>query len=156
MAPRAVTQAPALNPIELRLGGGMMALNRLITTFQSKRMPVAGLTVGRDGGGMRATILLDCPHETARRYAALLSGLEDVEGIEVPEQTVEVALVKTNGEGWREPAGRAGITAHVANPGGTVVASGEPEKVEAWLGSLGDEVEDIVRLGPVARPGDGG
>jgi hypothetical protein len=26
--------------------------------------------------------------------------------------------------------------------------------MEAWLGSL--EVEDIVRLGPVARPGDGG
>jgi hypothetical protein len=154
MAPKAVTQT--LNPIELRLGGGMMALNRLITTFQSKRMPVAGLTVGRDGGGMRATILLDCPHETARRYAALLSGLEDVEGIEVPEQTVEVALLKTNGEGWREPAGQAGITAHVAKPGGTVVATGEPEKVEAWLGSLGDEVEDIVRLGPVARPGDGG
>jgi hypothetical protein len=154
MAPKATTQA--LNPIELRLGGGMMALNRLITTFQSKRMPVAGLTVGRDGGGMRATILLDCPHETARRYAALLSGLEDVEGIEVPEQTVEVALLKTNGEGWREPAGQAGITAHVTKPGGTVVASGEPEKIEAWLGSLGDEVEDIVRLGPVARPGDGG
>jgi hypothetical protein len=155
MAPKvAVTQAPALNPIELRLGGGMMALNRLITTFQSKRMPVAGLTVGRDGGRVRATVLLDCPHETARRYAALLSGLEDVEGIEVPEQTVEVALVKTNGEGWREPAGQAGITAH--EDGGTVVASGEPEKVEAWLGSLGDEVEDIVRLGPVARPGDGG
>ena len=155
MAPKAAaTQAPALNPIELRLGGGMMALNRLITTFQSKRMPVAGLTVGRDGGRVRATVLLDCPHETARRYAALLSGLEDVEGIEVPEQTVEVALVKTNGEGWREPAGQAGITAH--EDGGTVVASGEPEKVEAWLGSLGDEVEDIVRLGPVARPGDGG
>jgi hypothetical protein len=155
MAPKvAVTQAPALNPIELRLGGGMMALNRLITTFQSKRMPVAGLTVGRDGGRVRATVLLACPHETARRYAALLSGLEDVEGIEVPEQTVEVALVKTNGEGWREPAGQAGITAH--EDGGTVVASGEPEKVEAWLGSLGDEVEDIVRLGPVARPGDGG
>ena len=156
MAPKAVTQASALNPIELRIGGGMMALNRLITTFQSKRMPVAGLTVGRDGGGMRATLLLECPHETARRYAALLSGLEDVEGIEVPEQTVEVALLKTNGEGWREPAGQAGITAHVTKPGGTVVASGEPEKVEAWLGSLGDEVEDIVRLGPVARPGDGG
>src|ERR687894_2693999 len=110
MAPKATTQA--LTPIELRLGGGMMALNRLITTFQSKRMPVAGLTVGRDGGGMRATLLLKCPHETARRYAALLSGLEDVEGIEVPEQTVEVALVKTSGEGWREPAGQAGVPAH--------------------------------------------
>jgi hypothetical protein len=150
------TQATSLNPIELRLDGGMSALNRLITTFQNKRMPVADLTVGRDGGGMRATVVLACPPDTARRYAALLSGLEDVEGIEVPEQTVEVALLKTNGEGWREPAGQAGITAHVTKPGGTVVASGEPEKVEAWLGSLGDEVEDIVRLGPVARPGDGG
>src|ERR671911_155745 len=105
MTPRVAT---ALNPIELRLSGGMLALNRLIMTFQNKRMPVAGLTVGRDADGMRATIVLDCPPETARRYATLLSGLEDVEGIEVPEQTVEVALVKTNGEGWREPAGQAG------------------------------------------------
>jgi hypothetical protein len=86
MAPKAA--ATALNPIELRLSGGMMALNRLIMTFQNKRMPVAGLTVGRDGGGMRATILLDCPPETARRYAALLAGLEDVEGIEVVEGTL--------------------------------------------------------------------
>ena len=154
MAPKAVTQATTLNPIELRLSGGMLALNRLVMTFQNKRMPVANLTVGRDGDGMRATILLDCPPETARRYAALLSGLEDVEGIELSGDTVEVALIKTGGDGWREPADRAGISAHEAN--GTVVASGEPERVEAWLGSLGDEVEDIVRLGPVARPGDGG
>jgi hypothetical protein len=151
MAPRAAT---ALNPIELRLSGGMLALNRLIMTFQNKRMPVAGLTVGRDGGGMRATIVLDCPPETARRYAALLSGLEDVEGIELSGDTIEVALLETNGEGWRESAERTGITAH--EEGGTVVASGEPERLEAWLASLGDEVEDIVRLGPVARPGDGG
>jgi hypothetical protein len=162
MTPEAAT---ALNPIELRLNGGMMALNRLIMTFQNKRMPVAGLSVGRDGGGMRATIVLDCPPETARRYAALLSGLEDVEGIEVPDETVEVALVKvetprrgvSTGRGvstdWRESADQTGITAH--EEGGTVVASGEPERVEAWLGSLGDGV-DIVRLGPVARPGDGG
>jgi hypothetical protein len=34
------------------------------------------------------------------------------------------------------------------------VASGDPEMIETWIGSL--EVEDIVRLGPVARPGDGG
>src|SRR5918998_131040 len=134
MAPKAVTQAPALNPIELRLGGGMMALNRLITTFQSKRMPVAGLTVGRDGGRVRATILLACPHETARRYAALLSGLEDVEGIEVPEQTVEVALLKTNGEGWREPAGQAGITAPRKKPGGTGGGSGGAGKGEGRAG----------------------
>lgn len=151
MAPRAAT---ALNPIELRLSGGMLALNRLIMTFQNKRMPVAGLTVGRDGGGMRATIVLDCPPETARRYAALLSGLEDVEGIELSGDIIEVALLETNGEGWRESAGQTGITAH--EEGDTVVASGEPERLEAWLASLGDEVEDIVRLGPVARPGDGG
>jgi hypothetical protein len=149
MTPRAAT---ALNPIELRLSGGMLALNRLIMTFQNKRMPVAGLTVGRDGEGMRATIVLDCPPETARRYAALLSGLEDVEGLDLSGDTIEVALLKTNVEGWRESATRAGIEAH--EEGGTVVASGDPERMEAWLGSL--EVEDIVRLGPVARPWDGG
>jgi hypothetical protein len=149
MAPKAAT---ALNPIELRLSGGMLALNRLIMTFQNKRMPVAGLTVGRDGGGIRATIVLDCPPETARRYAALLSGLEDVEGIELSSDTIEVALLKMDGESWRESAAQAGIEAY--EEGATVVASGDPESMEAWLGSL--EVEDIVRLGPVARPGDGG
>ena len=149
MTPRAAT---ALNPIELRLSGGMLALNRLIMTFQNKRMPVAGLTVGRDAEGMRATIVLDCPPETARRYAALLSSLEDVEGLDLSGDTIEVALLKTNVEGWRESAARAGIEAH--EEGGTVVASGDPERMEAWLGSL--EVEDIVRLGPVARPWDGG
>jgi hypothetical protein len=147
MTPKAAT---VLNPIELRLTGGLLALNRLIMTFQNKRMPVAGFTVGRDGDAMRATILLDCPPETARRYAALLSGLEDVEEIELSGETVEVALLKTSGGGWRAPA--PGISAH--EEGGTVVASGDPAKLEAWLGSL--EVEDIVRLGPVARPGDGG
>jgi hypothetical protein len=147
MAPKA-----ALNPIELRLSGGLLALNRLIMTFQNKRMPVAGFTVGRDRIGMRSTILLECPPETARRYAALLSSLEDVEEIELAGETVEVALLRTGGDGWRESA--AGIEAH--EEGGTVVVSGEPGKIEAWLGSLGDEVEDIVRLGPMARPGDGG
>jgi len=151
MVPKAAT---ALNPVEMRLTGGMLALNRLIMTFQNKRMPVAGLSVGRDGGRMRATIVLDCPPETARRYAALLSGLEDVEGIEVPEETLEVALIETDSGGWRESATRAGIEAH--EQGGTVVASGEPESIEAWLDSLGDEARDVVRLGPVARPGDGG
>jgi hypothetical protein len=149
MAPEAAT---ALNPIEVRLCGSLLALNRLIMTFLNKRMPVAGFTVGRDAGGMRATILLDCSPETARRYAALLSSLEDVEEIELSQETVEVALLETGGNGWRESASRAGITTHEA--GGTVVASGDPEKMEAWLGSL--EVEDIVRLGPIVRPGDGG
>ena len=149
MAPKAAT---ALNPVEARLSGDLLALNRLIMTFLNKRMPVAGFTVGRDAGGMRVTILLACPPETARRYVALLSSLEDVEGIELAGETVEVALLERGTDGWRESASRAGISAHEA--GGTVVAAGDPEKMEAWLGSL--EVEDIVRLGPVARPGDGG
>ena len=159
MAPEAVPGAPAgtaLNPIEMRLSGGLLALNRLVMTFMNKRMPVAGFTVGRsaDGGAWRATVILDCPAETARRYAALLSSHEDVEEIELADETVEVALIKVSGEGWRGPAGALGVEAHME--GDTVVASGEPEKVEAWLGSVADEVEDIVRLGPVARPGDGG
>ncbi len=151
MAPKAAT---ALNPVEARLSGDLLALNRLIMTFLNKRMPVAGFTVGRDAGGMRVTILLDCPPETARRYAALLSSLEDVEEIELSGETVEVALLETGGDGWRESASRAGISAHEA--GGTVVAAGDPEKMEAWLATLGDDVEDIVRLGPIARPGDRG
>jgi len=150
MTPRAA-HATALNPIEARLSGDLLALNRLIMTFLNKRMPVVGFTVGRDAGGMRATILLDCAPETARRYAALLSSLEDVEELELSDETLEVVVLET-GDRWRESASRAGITAHEAD--GTVVASGDPEKMEAWLGSL--EVEDIVRLGPIARPGDGG
>jgi hypothetical protein len=57
-----------------------------------------------------------------------------------------------DGESWCESAAQAGIEAH--EEGATIVASGDPESMEAWLGSL--EVQDIVRLGPVARPGDGG
>jgi hypothetical protein len=147
MAPKAVT---ALNPIELRLSGDLLALNRLVMTLQNKRMPVAGFTVGRDRDAMRVTILLDCAPQTARRYVALLSSLQDVEEIELTGGTVEVALLKTGDDGWREPA--SGISAH--EEGDTVVASGNPEKMEAWLSSL--EVEDIVRLGPIVRPGDGG
>ena len=159
MAPEAVPGAPAgtaLNPIEMRLAGGLLALNRLVMTLMNKRMPVAGFTMGRSGEGKtwRATVVLDCPAETARRYAALLSSLEDVAEIELADETVEVALLNVSGEGWREPAAREGVEAH--EEGGTVVASGEPEKVEAWLGSIAGEVEDLVRLGPVARPGDGG
>src|SRR5918992_3483318 len=105
MAPKAT----AINPIEARLSGSLLALNRLIMTFLNKRMPVAGFTVGRDGARMRATILLDCPPETARRYAALLSSLEDVERIEPASETVEVALLKTGSEGWRESAATSGI-----------------------------------------------
>jgi hypothetical protein len=114
-------------------------------------MPVAGFTLGRDGEGMRATILLDCPPESALRYTALISALEDVDEAG-PARTVEVALVETTAD-WRTAAERAGIEVHEDD--GTVVATGEPERVDGFLASLDDGVTDMVRLGPVARPGGG-
>jgi hypothetical protein len=152
--PRRAPTDTALNPVEVRLAGGMLALNRFLMTLQNKRMPVASFTVGRDGDGMRATILLDCPPESARRYATLLTSLEDVEEIEAAEETMEVALLKFRGGAWQDSAARAGIGVH--EDGETVVASGDPEKLEAWLAGMKDELEDVVRLGPMARPGDGG
>ena len=143
-----------LNPVEVRLKGGILALNRFLMTLQNKRMPVASFTIGRDGNGMRATMLLDCPPENAQRYTALLSGLEDVEEIGAANVTTEVALLKMESDAWHESAARAGIRIH--EDGNTLVASGEPEKMEAWLTEVRDGLEDLVRLGPVARPGNGG
>jgi len=141
-----------LNPVEVRISGGMLALNRFLMTLQNKRMPVASFTVGREGDSeaMRATILLDCPPEAARRYTALLSALEDVQEAEAAAETMEVALLKVGGEAWREAATRAGIVAHEEN--GTVVASGATREMAAWLAGIREDVEDVVRLGPVARP----
>ena len=156
MAPRApgVPTDTILNPIEVRLSGGMFALNRFLMTLQNKRMPVASFTIGRDGDGMRVTMLLDCPPEMAQRYTVLLSALEDVQEIGAASVTMEVALLKMESDAWRESAARAGIGIH--EDGDTVVASGEPEKMEAWLTEVRDDLEDLVRLGPVARPGNGG
>lgn len=137
----------ALNTIEVRFTGGMLALNRLLMTLQNKRMPVAGFALGRDSDGMRATILLDCPHESALRYTALISALEDVSEAG-PAETIDVTMISTSGD-WREAAERSGIEAHEDD--GTVIASGDPEKVEDFLAAIGG-VEDLVRLGPVARP----
>jgi hypothetical protein len=142
----------ALNTIEVRFTGGMLALNRLLMTLQNKRMPVAGFTLGSDGDGMRATILLDCPPEPALRYTALISALEDVREAG-PAETIEMALIETSRD-WREPAEQSGIEAHEDD--GTVVASGEPEHVDAFLAALGEGVKDVVRVGPVARPEAGG
>jgi hypothetical protein len=153
-APRHAPTDTALNPVEVRLAGGMLALNRFLMTLQNKRMPVASFTVGRDEDGMRATILLDCPPESARRYAMLLTGLEDVEEVEAAEETMEVALLKVRGEAWKDSVARAGIKVH--EDGETVVASGAPEKLETWLAGMQDELEDVVRLGPMVRPRDGG
>ena len=138
----------ALNTVEVRFTGGMLALNRLLMTLQNKRMPVAGFTLGQNGEQMRATILLDCPPEPALRYTAIISALEDVTEAG-PAQTIEVALVETSAD-WRTAAGKAGIEAHEDE--GTVVVTGEPEKVDGFLAALGDDVADVVRMGPVARP----
>ena len=156
MTPEAVPDAPTsttLYPMEARLSGGMLALVRFLMTLQNKRMPVARFTVGRDREALRITLLLDCAPEQARRYTDLLSGLEDVQEIQQAAETTEVALLKTSGDRWRESAG-AGVEAH--EEGGNVVASGEPEALEAWLATMENDVEDVVRLGPVARPGNGG
>ena len=138
----------ALNTVEVRFTGGMIALNRLLMTLQNKRTPVAGFTLASDTEGMRATILLDCPPEQALRYTAIISALEDVTEAG-PAQTMEVALVETAAD-WRSAAERTGVEAHEDD--GTVVVTGEPEKVDGFLAALGDDVEDMVRLGPVARP----
>ena len=138
----------ALNTVEVRFTGGMLALNRLLMTLQNKRMPVAGFTLGHDQEGMRATILLDCPPEPALRYTAIISALEDVTEAG-PAQTMEVALIGTSAD-WRAAAGEAGVEAHENE--GTVVVTGEPEKVDDFLAALGDDVRDVVRMGPVARP----
>ena len=153
--PRGVqTDTTTLNPVEVRINGGMLALNRFLMTLQNKRMPVASFTVGRDHEGMRATILLDCPPEQALRYTALLSALEDVEEIGAVDEMVEIALLKVAGDAPYESARRSGVEVH--GDGETLVASGEPERLERWLAEIKDSLKDVVRLGPVARPGDGG
>jgi hypothetical protein len=147
----------AENAIEVRLKGNSTALTRFVMTLQNKRIPLRGLTLGRDEEGLRLTLLLEGEEESARRYTTLLAGLEDVRGIEATKDTLQVALVKfsgeTNEQGWRESAREHSVQTHES--GGTVVASGTPEKVEEWLAEL-DGVEEAIRLGPAARPGDGG
>ena len=79
MAPEATEIV--LNTVEVRLAGGILALNRLLMTLQNKRIPVSGVTISGDREETRADFVLDCPQETAQRYATLLEGLEDVEQV---------------------------------------------------------------------------
>lgn len=150
----------AENAIEVRLKGDSTALTRFVMTLQNKRIPLRGLTMGRDGEGLRLTLLMEGEEEPARRYVTLLSGLEDVRGIEVTQYILQVTLVKVTGgiseEEWRESASRHGVQAHES--GDTLVASGAPEAVEAWLAELDSAgyLEEAIRLGPAAQPGNGG
>lgn len=143
--------------VEARINGGIYALNRFLMTLQNKRVPIAKLNVAADAEGTRATLVFDCPPQTASRYTGLLEALEDVQEIQTAEETIEIALVGTGSvNDWQESAARSGVTAH--EDGGAIVASGKPEALEGWLSGMG--FKDIVRLGPVAlpkaRPGKGG
>ena len=144
----------AENAVEVRLKGDSTALTRFVMTLQNKRIPIRGLTLGRDGEGLRVTLLLEGEEDNARRYTTLLSGLEDVKQVETTKNTIQVALVKLSSEeDWRGSAQAYGVQAHES--GGTIVASGEPEAVEEWIAGL-NYVEEAIRLGPAARPGNGG
>ena len=151
MTPEAKATLPeTASAVEVRITGGIYALNRFLMTLQNKRVPVAGITVGGNTGAMLVTVLIDSPPETARRYATLLGALEDVEELRTADETLGVALVKPEGDGWRESASQAGVDTHEDD--GTVVASGAPEALEGWLSGI--ESRKITRLGTVARPGE--
>jgi catechol 2,3-dioxygenase-like lactoylglutathione lyase family enzyme len=76
MAPE--TTGVASNVVRVRLAAGILALNRFMMTLQNKRMPLAHLKVNSDAEGTSIELGLDCPEETARRYAVLLENMEDV------------------------------------------------------------------------------
>ena len=77
MAPEAT--GVASSSVKVRLAPGILALNRFMMTLQNKRMPVADIKVDADAAGTGIELGLDCPEESARRYAVLLENMEDVE-----------------------------------------------------------------------------
>jgi len=87
MAPEAT--GVASSTVRVRLAAGILALNRFTMTLQNKRMPVATLRVNANAEGTSIELGLDCPEETARRYAVLLENMEDVEELHFAETTPE-------------------------------------------------------------------
>ena len=79
MAPEAT--GVASSTVRVRLAAGILALNRFMMTLQNKRMPVATLRANANAEGTSIELGLDCPEETARRYAVLLENMEDVREI---------------------------------------------------------------------------
>ena len=77
MAPETTGVAP--NTVSVSLAPGILALNRFTMTLQNKRMPVATIKMNSDAKGTSIELGLDCPEESARRYAVLLENMEDVE-----------------------------------------------------------------------------
>src|SRR5829696_7944762 len=128
----------------------MLALNRLLMTLQNKRMPVAGFTLVTDSDGMRATILLDCSPESALRYTALISALEDVREAG-PAETMEIALIETSRD-WRELAEQSAVEAHEDD--GTVLASGEPRRWGPFSPLSARKTRFGLVLWPVRKQGE--
>ena len=77
MAPEAT--GAASSTVRVGLAPGILALNRFMMTLQNKRMPVADIKVDATARGTNIELGLDCPEESARRYAVLLENMEDVE-----------------------------------------------------------------------------
>ena len=77
MAPEAT--GVASSTIKVRVKPGILALNRFTMTLQNKRMPVANIAVNADATSTGISVGLDCPEDSARRYAVLLENMEDVE-----------------------------------------------------------------------------
>ena len=83
MAPE--TTGVASNTVRVDLAPGILALNRFTMTLQNKRMPVSEVKVDADNRKTSIEINLDCPEETARRYAVLLENMEDVRDLQFGE-----------------------------------------------------------------------
>ena len=77
MAPEATDVASST--VNVRLKPGILALNRFMMTLQNKRMPVTRVRLDADAEGTAVSLGLDCPEDSARRYAVLLENMEDVE-----------------------------------------------------------------------------
>ena len=94
MAPE--TTGVASNTVSVSLAPGILALNRFTMTLQNKRMPVATIKLKGDAQGTSIELGLDCPEESARRYAVLLENMEDVEELRfsatAPEEQGETPI----------------------------------------------------------------
>ena len=70
------------NALEIRLAGGIRALNRFLMTVQNKRMPMTDVEISGNPQETRVSLVLECPEDAARRYSMVLEALEDVRHLE--------------------------------------------------------------------------
>ena len=79
------------NTVEVRLAPGILALNRFMMTLQNKRMPLSEIRIEGTTAATTIRMGLDCPEETARRYAVLLENMEDVDELRFADPRQEVS-----------------------------------------------------------------